>query len=263
MGQINRMCLFMLSLALISFGTGVDMKRDTGARESVRELVQEGEADSVVIVRRVEDVFFPAASPMADRLLYFEVTQGGTSASVGDRYSIVIDHPAVWRVFVDPEDNRIYKIFGFKAGTDFNSLVESMVLNITSHQAQWIAESYVELVYAANVKIVSNMFEVRRFIEDEFYAVFEPENFERGVASWVKEQGPLLLDEIRSSGVTPVEQGFLVSLFVCKATTRAEVQPEVQVRRLRLRIDKSGRVSIAEDDLVARLRHEEAAHPAP
>jgi hypothetical protein len=228
------------------------MDPDLKAREALSSMIRSEGYKGAITVSRNETIVFPAQGPRRESLIFFEVTEGGKVIDPPkETVWNVVSHPKVWKAFVDIHTFTVYRMFGFPSGNDYSELAHRLKMPANTREAGWLAEGYVELVYGERSKQLTSEFEARRFVEDELANVLDPENMESIVSAFLEKHRTRITDALSKSGVTAGNEGYIVECVLGKAKRPLGIEPQVEVRAVRLRIDREGRITVKRDELLA------------
>ncbi len=227
-------------------------------RDLVSKAVRDDGYDRAFTIRRDDAREFPVYTPKAQKLVFYEVKEGGVDAAESDRTTLsIVDHPTLWRVFVDPESSRVYRIFGFKSGSEYGALIRALGITLSAQRAEWLAESFIEIAYAERAAVVRNPFEARRFTEDELYTALEPPQLDSYMKAWLRRTGKVLAS-LRPPETTAGDgDGFIVNLTAARRATEIGSRPKVEIRRLVLHVLNDGALSVSSDQLLASAENAE------
>jgi hypothetical protein len=227
-----------------------DVECDSKMREAVRAAVRGDGAKRVITIRREDQHEFPVYAPAVQRLVFYEITEGGLDTDESGRVSLsIVDHPATWRVFVDRDSNRVYRVFGFSSGTEFSVLAKSLMIKLSAEKARLLAEGFVELAYATRATVVRNGVEARRFVEGELYSALRPADLDGFMTTWLKRSGKTLTS-VNAPSVHATDDGFDVTLTVAKGAGETEYQPKAEIRLMQIHIAPDSSLSVTSDRLL-------------
>ena len=219
--------------------------------EAVSKAIRDDGYTRPFTIRRNDEREFPVYVPGVQRLIFYEIQEGGLDTEATGRESIsIVDHPVTWRVFFDPDSNRVYRLLGFTSGTEFNNLVRILDIKLTAEKAVWLAEGFVELAYWEKAVVVVNAFEARRFLEDELYTAMEPEELETYMKRWLRRSAKVL-ENLRPAQSFSDDRGFKVVLTTSRCARKLGSQPKVEIRRLTILVARDGAVTVANDESLA------------
>ena len=94
-------------------------------REIISNAIKKDGYIGPITIKRNDSVKYPFFSYNPIPLLYYEVFEGGITKEKNKELQYVLPaHPMVWRIFVNQETNKVFRVFGFKSGNDFSSLAQ-------------------------------------------------------------------------------------------------------------------------------------------
>jgi hypothetical protein len=113
-----------------------------------------------------------------------------------------------------------------------------------------LARVFIELLFGTRARIVENVFEVRRYVEDAVYVAIESHELPRFVETWLKRSAAPLSEHLSPVRVIAKNHGFVIELTAAKDTSPLGLQPRVEIHRLQLTVASDGALAVARDDLV-------------
>lgn len=259
-GHASLRCLCLATLVLtassvLTFPSTDGGDADTRARASLRAAIRDDGYDGPLILRRDDAVNLPLPYEDREQLIFFEVTEGGPVTDPNGVTMIrLVDHPHKWTALVNAITNRVYRLIGFTGGNDFSVLVDRKSSKIDKAQATRLGEVFGRLAYAEFAQPVHNDFEIRRFLEDEFYRVLEPNEVRKTVNGFLGARRDEIREALRQVRVQVAESDYFVDLLVAKARRPLTIDPRVEIRRLSIKVSETGRVSLEADREVAVAR---------
>jgi len=231
--------------------SGGPCDEDTRMRALVEQAVREdGYAGSVTIYRGDRRTF-PIIYPVTKPLVYYEVEEGGLERdSAGELEYKFLSHPRLWRLFVDQTTMEVFRLFGFRSGSDYGRIAQARGLQLSMARAKLVAEGYAEYCYSADASVMRSLVDALAFAEGraaEAGVDADRACYESWRRKWIK----CLVKEIAAPTATTVDGGYRVALVVGTAPANDDVNADVELRSLVILVGEDGSVRVSDDARLA------------
>jgi hypothetical protein len=187
----------------------------------------------------------------SNRYVFYEVIEGGYEQ--GDHGQIIfqpVSHPLTWRVLVDCETGKVYRMFGFRSNDEFSVITEALGLELDESGARVLTERYVTLSYASTAEIVASHDEFKRFFESEVSVFCDDNNIPGEWARLKKSWGRAFRNEIKPIHAIAAPGGFTVRAYAARTAGAMGRPPRIELHALEVQVMASGGVKLSTDRLV-------------
>lgn len=113
-------------------------KSEAVLREAVTATLRQEGLDGPITILRDDTRSLKLWPSESDKFVFYEVIEGGYGRNKdGIIVLMPVSHPLEWRVLVDCQTARVYRMYGFQSGGEFSAVIESMGLKTDEGGAEF------------------------------------------------------------------------------------------------------------------------------